>query len=153
MTYHLGSKSRAELSGVDPRLVAVVERAIATTPVDFTVHDGIRSVEEQKRYVAEGVSWTMRSKHLEGRAVDLVPWINGKPRWEWPPIYRIAAAMRAAAIDVGVTLRWGGVWDRSLNDLPATPSGLEAEVVAYVARRRAAGKRASIDGPHYEIVA
>ena len=86
MSFVLGAKSRAELQGVDPDLVRVVERAIAITPVDFTVHDGIRTVAEQKRYVAEGVSWTMRSRHLEGKAVDLVPWINGKPRWEWPPI-------------------------------------------------------------------
>lgn len=152
MTYSLGRKSRAELEGVASDLVRVVERAIGITPVDFTVHDGIRTVAEQKRYVAEGVSWTMRSKHLEGRAVDLVPWINGKPRWEWPPIYRIAAAMHQAAAELGITLRWGGVWDRNLNDLPGDAAGLEAAVADYVARRKAAGKRASIDGPHYEIV-
>lgn len=152
MTFLLGKRSRAELQGVDPDLIRVVERAIEVTSVDFTVHDGIRTVAEQKRYVAEGVSWTMRSKHLEGRAVDLVPWINGKPRWEWPPIYRIATAMHQALAELGVTLRWGGVWDRNLNDLPGTPAGLEEAVADYVARRRAAGKRASIDGPHYEIV-
>ncbi len=152
MTYSLGKRSRAELTGVDPDLVRTVERAIEITSVDFTVHDGIRTVAEQKRYVAEGVSWTMRSKHLEGRAVDLVPWINGKPRWEWPPIYRIAAAMHQASAELGVTLRWGGVWDRNLGDLAGTPAGLEEAVADYVARRRAAGKRASIDGPHYEIV-
>lgn len=152
MTYSLGSKSRAELVGVHPDLVRVVERAIALSPVDFTVHDGIRTVEEQKRYVAEGVSWTMRSKHLEGRAVDLVPWINGKARWEWPPIYRIAAVMRAVAVEDGVTLRWGGVWDHNLNDLPGDAAGLEAAVADYVSRRRALGKRAAIDGPHYEVV-
>ena len=151
MSFVLGAKSRAELQGVDPDLVRVVERAIAITPVDFTVHDGIRTVTEQKRYVAEGVSWTMRSRHLEGNAVDLVPFINGKPRWEWPPIYRIAAAVHQAATELDVRLRWGGVWDRCLNDLPGTPAGLEAAVADYVARRRKAGKRASIDGPHYEI--
>jgi peptidoglycan L-alanyl-D-glutamate endopeptidase CwlK len=41
----------------------------------------------------------MNSRHLIrsdgfGHAVDLVPWINGKPRWEWKPIYHIAAAVR-----------------------------------------------------------
>lgn len=152
MSYRLGTRSRAELAGVHPDLVRVVERAIELTPVDFTVHDGIRSVEEQKRYVAEGVSWTMRSKHIEGRAVDLVPWINGKARWEWPPIYRIAEAVRRAAAGLGTRIRWGGVWDRVLNDLPETAAGLEAEVAAYVARRRAAGRTAAIDGPHYELV-
>lgn len=95
MGYALGAASRRELVGVHPDLVRVVERAIEITRCDFTVHDGIRTVEEQKRHVANGFSKTMKSKHLEGRAVDLVPWIDGKPRWWWPQIYQIAAAYRA----------------------------------------------------------
>lgn len=153
MTFVLGAKSLAELSGVHPDLVRVVKRAIEITAVDFVVHDGIRTVEEQKRYVAEGVSKTMKSKHLEGRAVDLVPVINGKPRWEWPPIYRVAEAMHKAADELGVALIWGGVWDHRMDELPGIASGLEAAVAAYTVRRRAAGKRAFIDGPHFELVA
>lgn len=151
MTYSLGKSSLAELTGVHSDLVRVVKRAIEITACDFTVHDGIRTVEEQKRYVAEGVSKTMRSKHLEGCAVDLVPVINGKPRWEWPPIYRVAEAMHKAADECGVRLIWGGVWDHRLDELPAFASGLEAAVAAYTARRRAMGKKAFIDGPHFEL--
>lgn len=156
MTFTLGTNSRAELRGVDPRLVACVERAIAISPVDFSVHDGIRTEAEQRRYVASGVSKTMKSKHLHGDAVDLVPWIAGKLRWEWPPIYQIAAAMLVAARESGVTLRWGGVWDRSLNDLgvgiddiETLPRALELAVAAYCDRHPGPD---FIDGPHFEVV-
>lgn len=156
MTFNLGAASRRELSGVHPKLVRVVERAIGITAVDFTVHDGIRSVEEQRRLVAQGFSKTMRSKHLEGRAVDLVPWIEGKPRWWWPQIYQIAAAMHQAARAEGVRIKWGTVWDRALNDLAAgvidpaaLPGALRAEGLAYNARHPGPDFP---DGPHYELM-
>lgn len=156
MAYALGAGSRRELAGVHPRLVAVVERAIMLTTQDFTVHDGLRTEAEQRDYVARGVSKTMKSLHMRqadghGHAVDLVPFINGKLRWEWKPIYVIAAAVRQAAAELGVPLIWGGVWDKPLADLPATAAGIEAAVAAYVNRRRKAGKSAFIDGPHFEL--
>ena len=157
MTFVLGAKSRAELKGVSPPLVKVVEGAILRSKQDFSVHDGLRTPAEQANYVRSGTSTTMDSKHIRqadgfGHAVDLVPFINGKLRWEWPAIYPIAAAVHAVAIEQGVRIRWGGVWDRTLNDLPATPEGLEDAVEAYVARRKKAGaKKVFIDGPHFEI--
>lgn len=158
MSFRLGLASRRELKGVHPQLVRVVERAIELTTQDFTVHDGVRTLEEQKALVARGASKTMNSRHLIrsdgfGHAVDLVPWINGKPRWEWEPIFDIAFAMQTAARELGVNLRWGGVWDRTLNDLAQSPEGLEDEVEDYVTRRRAAGQKSVfIDGPHYELL-
>lgn len=156
MTYALGAASRKELTGVHPKLVAVVEKAIKTTKQDFSVHDGLRTVEEQRAYVKRGVSKTMNSKHMRqadgfGHAVDLVPFINDKLRWEWKPIFEIAVAVRAAAIELNVPLIWGGVWDRAVADLPADAAGIEKAVNSYVARRRALGKTAFIDGPHWEL--
>lgn len=157
MAFVLGAKSRAELQGVTPPLVRAVEAAILRSRQDFSVHDGLRTPAEQANYVRAGTSTTMDSKHIKqadgfGHAVDLVPFINGKLRWEWPAIYPIAAAVRAVAIEQGVRIRWGGAWDRTLNDLPATPEGLEDAVEAYVARRKKAGaKKVFIDGPHFEI--
>ena len=157
MAYRLGTRSRAELKGVHPDMDKVVRRAIKITRQDFTVHDGIRTLREQKRYVKKGVSKTLNSKHLKqkdgyGHAVDLVPYINGKLRWEWEPIYEIAAAMHQAANDLGVQLRWGGVWDRVFNDLNAgNARGARRAVRVYVERRRKAGRRAFIDGPHFEL--
>lgn len=157
MTYRLGTGSRRELVGVHPRLVAVVERAIALTNQDFTVHDGLRTEAEQREFVRRGVSKTMASKHMRqrdglGHAVDLVPYIGGQLRWEWKPIFMIAAAVRDAAEAEGVALIWGGVWDRRLGEIARGPAAMEQAVNSYVARRRAMGKTAFIDGPHYELV-
>jgi peptidoglycan LD-endopeptidase CwlK len=148
----LSSADLKELKGVNPKLVEVVRLAATYTTIDFAVHDGLRTIEEQERYVATGVSTTMNSKHLKGLAVDNVPLINGKKRWEWVPLFSIAHAMQRAAIELGVTLRWGGVWDKTLNELGRSPKALQKAVDEYVARRKAVGRRAFIDGPHFELV-
>ena len=153
-TYMLGRRSRAELHEVHPQICSTVERAIKITPVDFSVHDGIRTHIEQKEYVAQGVSKTMNSYHLPqedgyGHAVDLVPYINGKMRWEWDPIYKIAAAMHQAAEEEGILLRWGACWDRVFNDLDVTD--LKDEVESYIERRKKNGLDAFLDGPHFEL--
>ncbi len=148
MSFKLGTRSRSELKGVHPDLVAVVERAIALTVQDFGVHDGIRTMAEQKKFVAAGVSKTLDSRHLTGHAVDLVPFINGQLRWEDQPIYKIADAVRMAAKELEIPIRWGGAWDVLLTESTDSP---EEMVEDYIARRKAAGKKAFIDGPHYEL--
>ena len=155
MAFHLGERSRKELEEVQPVLVEVVELAISTTPVDFAVHDGIRTVEEQQLLVDSGASFTMRSMHLPGlaglgRAVDLVPYIAGKLRWDWEPIFFIATVMREAALSLGIEIRWGGAWDMLLTD----PVSLEPREMLnmYAARRQKARKRVFLDGPHYELL-
>ena len=154
MTYHLGRHSEAELVGVHPRLVAVVRLAIELTEQDFTVHDGIRTIDEQRRYVEAGVSRTMDSMHLVqastgmGHAVDLVPYVNGKLRWEWEPIYVIAEAVRDATRALSTPIRWGGCWQ----EVTTTTASMRELVADYVEKRRRAGRSAFIDGPHWELV-
>lgn len=146
--FKLGNRSLSELEGVHPDLVSVVKRAIELTLQDFSVHDGIRTLAEQQELVNRGASTTMKSRHITGHAVDLVPYINGKLRWEWEPIHKIADAVRTAAQDLNVPIRWGGAWDRRLTDLDDSPEDIVAD---YAARRRRAGKRVFLDGPHYEL--
>ena len=144
----LGKHSKSELVGVNDDLVAIVEKAIEITEQDFTVHDGIRTLKEQTELVRLGASKTMNSRHLTGHAVDLVPYINGKLRWEWIPIYTIANAMRKAAQHYQIPIVWGGAWDVDFTNSKNSP---EAIVSAYVARRKKQGKKAFIDGPHFEL--
>lgn len=156
MAYRFGQKSRQELVGVHPSLVAVFERAIELSEQDFAIHDGLRTPEEQRENVRRGVSTTMNSKHLPqsdgfSHAGDAVPWINGKLRWELGPCCKIAAAVRLAAIEKSVRVVWGAVWDRVLNDLPAGADALEHEIELYGARRRKQGKRVFIDAPHFQL--
>ena len=156
MPYAFGVNSKVELQGVHPSLVKVAFRAIELSEQDFSVHDGLRTKVEQQKLVAKGASKTMNSMHLVqsdgfGHAMDLVPYINGKLRWEWKPIYVIASAVHQAASELGVALTWGAVWDKPLLSLPGDPAGLEDAVADYVKRRVNAGKKAFIDGPHYQL--
>ncbi|TCV62311.1 M15 family metallopeptidase [Neorhizobium sp. S3-V5DH] len=110
MTYVLGRGSLAKLTGVHPDLVRVVKRAIELTSVDFTVLEGVRTLATQRAYVAKGASKTMRSRHLTGHAVDLVPLVNGKPSWDWSWYHKLAPAVKQAAKELNVPLEWGGDW-------------------------------------------
>lgn len=153
MTFALGKGSRNQLAGVQPRLVSVVELAITLTPQDFSVLDGLRTLDEQRALVRSGASRTMNSRHLPqpdgyGHAVDLVPWVNGKPRWEWPLIFPIALAVQRAAETLGVSLVWGAVWDRRLEDLGTTTIALQGSIDGYKLRHPGPD---FLDGPHYQL--
>lgn len=150
-----GKASLKELEGVKTELVLLSRRALELSTQDFCVYDGLRTVKEQEAYVAKGTSQTMNSKHLKGLAVDLVPWIKGKPTWDWDAIYPIACAVDAAAREMGIEarIRWGGAWDRRLSDFHGDPAAYERVVQEYGARQRALGKsKVFIDGPHFEWV-
>jgi peptidoglycan L-alanyl-D-glutamate endopeptidase CwlK len=156
MGYSFGTVSKVELIGVHPDLVAVANLAISLSNQDFAVHDGLRTLVEQEKLVAKGAAKTMKSKHLAqsdgfSHAIDLVPYINGKLRWEWGPIYYIAEAVHQSATQLDVKLVWGGVWDHPFLDLEGDREGLKDAVKAYVKRRQDAGKSAFIDGPHYQL--
>ena len=110
MSYALGERSRQRLEGVHPDLVQVVERAIQITPVDFTVLEGLRTIQRQQELLAPGATTTLKSRHLTGHAVDLGALVGGKVRWDWPLYHKIAAAVKQAAKEVGVPIEWGGDW-------------------------------------------
>ncbi len=160
-TFVLGSTSLHNLTGVHQDLARVVRRAIEVTSIDFQVYEGLRTRARQAKLVAQGASQTMDSRHLPGvdglgHAVDLVPLIDfngdGKAelRWDWSLCYRVADAVRRASLELQVPIRWGGVWDSTLADLTGD---LEDEVAEYTSRRKAAGKKAFLDGPHFELPA
>lgn len=117
MSFRLSTRSRARLTGVHPRLVAVVEAGLARSPIDFLVTEGLRTPTRQAALVRAGASRTLNSRHLTGHAVDVAALIDGKVRWDWPLYGRIAAAFKAAARDLDVPLIWGGDWPR-LRDGP-----------------------------------
>jgi peptidoglycan L-alanyl-D-glutamate endopeptidase CwlK len=115
--FKLGTRSRACLVGVHPDLVYVVELAIEITAVDFTVLEGVRTVERQRSLFASGASRTLDSRHLTGHAVDLAPWIRGSVSWEWTDYHRLAPSVKRAAAEVGIPVEWGGDW-KSFPDGP-----------------------------------
>ena len=117
MSFRLSRRSRDRLVGVQPALVAVVELAIARTPVDFMVTEGLRTAARQAVLVKAGASRTLKSRHLTGHAVDVAALVEGQVRWDWPLYPRIAEAFKAAALELKTPLVWGGDWTR-LRDGP-----------------------------------
>jgi len=117
MTIVLGARSLSRLEGVHPDLVRVVKKAAALSDLDFTVLEGLRTVERQKQLVAQGASKTMNSRHITGHAVDLAPMIGGEVSWAWPQYHRLAKIVKSAAADEKVPLQWGGDW-RTFKDGP-----------------------------------
>jgi len=149
MTYKLGSRSKERLEGVDERLQAVVRSAIGQSSQDFSVICGLRTIEEQRKLVAKGASQTMKSKHIDGLAVDLAAYENGI-RWELNLYDEIADAMREAAKDCGVKIRWGAAWH--IDDFGAYGGTAEEAMNEYIDLRRSQGRRPFIDAPHFEIM-
>jgi peptidoglycan L-alanyl-D-glutamate endopeptidase CwlK len=157
MSYSLGPTSRAKLATVDPRLQAIVERAIELTTVDFMVLEGARTQKRQYELYAKGrsvaelrkagvpmsvlaqpreakVTWVLKSNHFVdpktgfGRAVDLVPY---PVDWnDTSKFNEISKAMFAAAKELGDKLRWGADWDQDGNPR----------------------ERGETDSPHFELV-
>lgn len=97
---------------------------------DFSVLNGLRTVEQQQKNVAAGLSQTMNSRHLPdangvGHAVDAAPYPQ---RWDAPAIqpplskYEVdmihfAGIVRGIAFMMGVPIRYGGDWDRDYQDI------------------------------------
>ncbi|HEY6056224.1 MAG TPA: M15 family metallopeptidase [Gaiellaceae bacterium] len=155
MTYRLGQMSIERLDGVDPRLVRCVRRAIEISDQDFSVFEGLRTLERQKELFARGASRTLDSYHLPdakgvGHAVDLVPFIGGRVQWQDVPCLVIARSMLFAAKEFGVPVTWGGVWETPLAELD--PDDLAGEVDRYVDSFRAhTGRSPLVDRPHFQV--
>jgi peptidoglycan LD-endopeptidase CwlK len=150
MSFKLSQRSLDKLEGVNPKLVAVVQKAILLTKIDFGVTYGLRTVEEQEKLVAAGRSQTMKSKHITGHAVDLMAYVDGKGCWELNVYDDLADAMAQAARDEGVAIRWGAAWH--INDIRMYKGTMEQAMLDYIDLRRSEGKRPFIDGPHFELM-
>lgn len=149
MTYRFSKLSLSRLEGVHPKLIAVVQGAMAVMndwdangipTTDFMVLEGVRTPARQKELYAQGrtkpgkiVTWTLNSNHFinsktgYGHAVDLVPYPvdwNDLKKFD-----RISRAMFAAAAKLDTPIRWGADWDRD---------GIPRE-------------RGESDSPHFEL--
>ena len=111
--------------------------------------EGVRTEERQKELVAKGASKTMKSKHLDGNAVDLMVYVDGRGCWELNLYDEVADAMRQAAIEEGVPVRWGCAWH--IDNIEDYDGTMEEAMNAYIDLRRSQGKRPFLDGPHFEL--
>lgn len=134
----LSKLSLSRLEDVHTDLVKVVKRAIEISQQDFMVVEGIRTKEQCYINFGKGrtaaqcttkgvparyaqpqlskVTWLtnpLSSKHVTGKAVDLVPYpVN------WDDVSKfdqIAKAMFGAAKELDLSIRWGADWDNDGN--------------------------------------
>jgi hypothetical protein len=100
--------------------VAVVEAASKSVPFDILVVEGLRTLERQKQLYAQGrttpgkiVTWTLKSKHIDGKAVDIVP-LKKDGTIDWNDVKsfdQLASAMVEASHQVKIKVRSGADWD------------------------------------------
>lgn len=145
--FKLDPESLKKLSLVNKRLQSVVLRAAEISEQEFTVLEGLRSPERQKQLLSQGNTQTLKSNHITGNAVDLVPKVNGKISWDWKYFYPIANAMDNAADELKIKLTWGSAWNGTTEDWDNSKEAQDK----YKRVRKAAGKSAFLDGPHWEI--
>lgn len=113
--FRFSHRSDNNLKGVNANLVKVVRRALEITTVDFIVIEGVRTVARQQQLYDQGrktegkiVTWTMKSKHIDGNAVDLLP-VTG---WDNLSSFKaVSKAMFQAASELGVKITWGADWN------------------------------------------
>lgn len=164
MAYALGARSLANCGSVDPRMLAVAKLACTLSTQDFGFTEPqSRSKEYEAHLVATGKSHTMHSHHIVDEnpawaapgysgAVDAVPWNGVAFVWEWPRIFPIAAAFKAASLQLRTPVTWGGCWDKLLSEIAGDDAAaMSAASADYVARREKAGLGHFIDGPHFEL--
>ena len=109
------TRSKKKLEGVDSRLVLLVGYALAISPVDFFVNEGVRSEKKQKEYYKQGKSKcdgvVNRSKHQDGKAIDVyyVGWKNTDSskddRWK-----KLIETFKLAGKKLGLKLTCGYDW-------------------------------------------
>lgn len=87
----------------------IVEARIAILIVDT-----LRTMEEHQENLRRGTSWTTRSRHLDGLAIDLCPYhsyaLHGPDKLQWDakdPVWQ-----RMGDIGRGLGLKWG-VWAKN----------------------------------------
>jgi peptidoglycan LD-endopeptidase CwlK len=120
-----GKKSQEKLNSCDPRLVELFERVVED--FDCTIIQGHRGQAEQDSLFVNGFS---KLKYPQGRhnqypslAVDVAPYpIDWEDRERFT---YFAGFVQGIAASMGLTIRWGGDWNRdtklkdnNFDDLP-----------------------------------
>ena len=104
-----------KLDDLSPRFKTLAIELLARTVeagIPVLVVDTLRTPSEHAENLRRGVSWTTRSKHLDGDAIDIVPYsqydLHGPDKLQWDagdPIWQ-----KLGALGKALGLRWGGDW-------------------------------------------
>lgn len=117
MSYSLGKKSKERLSGVNPKIIEIIEKALTITKIDFGIpqYGGLRTEIVQNRLFADGLSnadgYDKLSFHQSGNAFDIFAYVDRAASWNKLYLTTIAAAILQASGLLGYKLSWGGLWN------------------------------------------
>jgi peptidoglycan L-alanyl-D-glutamate endopeptidase CwlK len=116
----LSAASEKKLVGVKPALVKVIRRAAEITKQPFQIVQGNRTLAQQRALYAQGrtkpgpiVTWTLKSSHIGGRAIDYAALVGGKISWNDKHYPAIAKAFKQAAKELKTPIIWGGDWKKT----------------------------------------
>lgn len=125
--YSFSDRSLANMNGLHPDLLEVLEHAIVNAPYDFTVIEGLRTLTRQKALFDAKKSLTMNSKHLVqkdgfGHAFDLGYIFNNRLDERYTTYEMLNDHLQEVANSLGVKLKWGGTFKRA-NGKPFVDAG------------------------------
>jgi len=106
------SRKLDDLSGrFKPKAIELLAR-LTEAKIPVLIVDTLRTQEEHERNLKNGVSWTKHSKHLDGDAIDIVPYSvydrKGEAKLLWNANDRVWDEVGRIGKSLGLT--WGGDW-------------------------------------------
>ncbi len=126
--FYFSEASIKHMENIEFDLKQVAYRALTLSKVDFGIPStgGLRTEEQQKLLFSEdktsvnGIS--NRSKHQansngKSEAIDVYAYVDGKASWDHYHLLQVATAFLQAANELGVKLKWGGLF-HSYIDMP-----------------------------------
>lgn len=113
MSFKYGKKSKIELEKVDPRLKELMEEVLKISQIDISIVEGLRTMERQKELVRAGKSQTLKSKHIEGKALDFAPCIRGCVSFNEKDAIFLSGFILAVARTKGLKVKVGAIWDHA----------------------------------------
>lgn len=121
--YKFSKKSLEVLGTVEMELRVLMKEALKTSEIDFAVTEGYRSLARQQELYRRGrdgkggkiVTYKdgerQRSKHQDRKAVDVVPYVDGKYDWNDIESYqKIVKNILDTAYKLKIKVRSGSSW-------------------------------------------
>lgn len=111
----LDARSEKALVGVDPRLAGFFKDHIRPAAICagllVVVTEGMRTEARQRQYYKAGVSMTLQSKHLVGKAIDIALFLPDGSGTYKPAAYNALAAILSEPMR-NERITWGGHWPK-----------------------------------------
>lgn len=110
--FKFSTKSEQLLNTVYKELNILAHEVIKISPIDFSITEGFRDRMKQKELYNEGKSRTLKSKHCECKAIDIMCCKEG---YKEPlrDIYIVIGLFLAKAKELNINIRVGALWDNN----------------------------------------